>query len=102
MRLEVLDKIYQGHQGITKCRERAKQTIWWPGLRRYEDMISSCKVCATYRINKPEPLCPTNFSKRPWQFVGTDLFYSQSVDYLPVVDYVSHYVEVPRYDSIRD
>ena len=94
-RLEVLDKIHQGHQGITKCRERAKQAVWWPGLsRQIEDMVSSCRVCATHRINKPEPLCPTVFPERPWQVVGTDLFFSQSVDYLLVVDYFSRYVEV--------
>ena len=88
MRLEVLDKIHQGHQGITKCRERAKQAVWWSGLsRQIEDMVSSCRVCATHRINKPEPLCPTVFPERPWQVGGTDLFYSQSVDYLLVVDY---------------
>ena len=57
-------------------------------------MVSSCRVCATHRINKPEPLCPTVFPERPWQVVGTGLFYSQSVDYLLVVDYFSHYVEV--------
>ena len=75
-RLEVLDKIHQGHQGITKCRERAKQAVWWPGLsRQIEDMVSSCRVCATQRINKPETLCPTVFPERPWQVVRTDLFF---------------------------
>ena len=95
MRFEVLDKIYQGHQDITKCREGTKQAVWWPGLsRQIEDMISSCRVCATHGINKPEPLCLTVFPERPWQVVGTDLLYSQSVDYLLVVDYLSYFVEV--------
>ena len=28
MRLEFLDRVHEGHQGITNCRERAKQNIW--------------------------------------------------------------------------
>ena len=95
MRLEVLDKIHQGHQGITKCRERAKQTVWWPGLsRQIQDMVESCRTCARHRISKPEPLCPSPFPEGPWQVLGTDLFYSQSVDYLLVINYFSRFVEV--------
>lgn len=32
MRLQVLDKVHEGHQGIVKCREHAKNSVWWPGL----------------------------------------------------------------------
>ena len=32
LRLKMLDKLHTGHQGITKCREQAKQSIWWPSL----------------------------------------------------------------------
>ena len=77
MRREVLDKIHQGHQGITKCTERAKQAVWWPSLsRQIHDMIESCRTCAKHRINKPEPLCLSPFLEGPWQVLGTDLFYS--------------------------
>ena len=57
-------------------------------------MVEPCRTCAKHQINKPEPLCPSPFPERPWQVLETDLFYSQSVDYLLVVDYFSQFVAV--------
>ena len=34
LRVEMLEKLHQGHQGITKCRGHARQSIWWPGLSK--------------------------------------------------------------------
>ena len=34
LRLEVLHQIHAGHQGIHRCRQRASQSVWWPGLSK--------------------------------------------------------------------
>ena len=43
MQKTILGKIHEGHQGITKCRERAKQSVWWPSLsKQIEDLVEKC------------------------------------------------------------
>ena len=94
MRLEVLDKLHEEHQGISKCRERAKQTLWWPGLsKQLQDMVDNCCICLKHMVNRPEPLFTTPFPQRLWQELGADFFQCQSCDYLIVVDYYSRYFE---------
>ena len=95
MRLEILDGIHEGHQGITKCRERAKQSVWWPGMsKQIQDMMKCCRVCNEHKKNSREPLIPTPFPDRPWQTIGLDFFKLKSVDYLIVVDYYSRFIEL--------
>ena len=82
MRLEVLDKIHDAHMGINKCRERAVQAVWRPGLsKQIQDMAENCQTCLKHKVNGPEPLCPTQFPERPWKEVGIDFFQCQSLDY---------------------
>ena len=34
LRQDVLEKLHEGHQGIVKCRRRAIQSVWWPGISK--------------------------------------------------------------------
>lgn len=95
MKLEVLDRIHEGHQGIVKCRARARESVWWPGLsREIQDLVTNCKRCAKENQPAKEPLITTPLPDRPWKMIATDLFELEGRDYLLVVDYFSRFVEV--------
>ena len=68
LRLDILDKLHSGHQGISKCRERARQAVWWPGLsRQLEELVCNCPKCCRERHQHPEPLMTTELPNLPWQ-----------------------------------
>jgi len=67
LQADMLKRIHEGHQGIVKCRERARQAVWWPGLNaQLEDSVFNCLVCQKERVQRPEPLCPTPFPELPY------------------------------------
>ena len=99
LRLDILDRIHQGHQGITKCRERAKQAVWWPGVRKQiSDLITQCRVCCQNVKNHPEPLVPSELPNHPWQTIATDLFDYKQKTYILLVDLYSRYIEIALLD----
>ena len=96
LRADVLQKIHEGHQGITKCRERAHQSIWWPKIR--EDIVQIVQQFAHCQKYKPttakEPMVPTILPDRPWQMLGVDLLDFNGQQYMVVVDYYFRYIEL--------
>lgn len=97
MRLEILEAIHQGHLGVSKCRSRARVTVWWPGLSKtIEEMVNKCVTCAINRPETKEPLMTSSLPDRPWQRLGSDLFHHQGHTYVIVVDYYSRWVEIKK------
>ena len=95
MRQEILQDLHSGHQGIVKCRARARQSVWWPGLSAHiSQLVENCNTCSQHRAEHREPLLTSPVPERPWQRVGTDLFFWEKKTYLLVVDYFSRYIEI--------
>ena len=93
-------KLHTGHLGITKCQERAKQSVWWPRIGKHiEEEVQKCLVCSQFWQQNVEPLLPTNFPDYPWQKVAADLFTWKGTNYLILVDYYSRYIEISKLSS---
>ena len=97
MRPEILECIHTGHLGISKCRARARASVWWPGLpMQIENMVTNCSTCAKDRPEPTEPLMSSSFPSRPWERLAADLFELAGKVYLIVVDYYSRWFEIRR------
>lgn len=60
MRAEILDRIHDGLQGLTKCRE-ANTSLWWPGIvTQIKTKVLSCRLFQEQRRWQcKEPLIST-------------------------------------------
>ena len=101
MRLEILDCLHSGHQGINKCRARAGQSVWWPGMStQLTELVYSCHECRKQSTPRVQPLIPTELPQLPWQKVAMDLFDWKKRTYLLIVDYYSRFIEVARLEQL--
>ena len=98
---ETLAKLHHGHQGIVRCRLRAQNSVWWPGIsQRIKDVIEHSSVCVKHSTPHREPLMPIVLPDYPWQSVAMDLFVLNGVNYVVIVDYFSRYPEVIKLRSV--
>lgn len=97
LRAQMLQRIHDdGHMSLTKSRERAHASVWWPrlgpDLKRW---VESCAFCQTHRrAQHAEPMVSRGLPERPWMKVGADLCQHGSQAYLIVVDYYSRWIEI--------
>ncbi|KAA8578257.1 hypothetical protein FQN60_018737, partial [Etheostoma spectabile] len=87
LRTDILDRIHDGHQGLSKCRERAHASVWWPGISsEIYQKVKSCQVCCEMKPNqRKEPLISTPLPDRPWKRLAMDLCDHDKNTYLVVI-----------------
>ena len=88
LRGDILKKIHEGHQGVTKCLERVRASVWWPGITQdVKRLFTNCEHCQVHKpCQRREPLIPTPLPSGPWQKVAIDLCHFRRQNFLIVID----------------
>ena len=90
LRSEMLKLVHEPHLGVVKCKTRAREFMYWPGMMsQIEDIVSICDTCATHNSNRNrrEPMISSELPNRPSSKLGADLF--ELKQYLLTIDYFS-------------
>ena len=98
LRKVMLDKIHAGHMGIVKCKARASQSIFWPGINKeIENMVRECSTCEKYLPKQPrEPMLPVQRPDETWQTIAADFFHYGGHVWMVIIDYYSRWIEVEK------
>ena len=100
-----LKLIHEGHLGLGKCKLRAKDTVYWPGLNdQLEKLILNYELCLKYSHAKCKPKTTTSLRQEipvhPWSKLATDIFHFEGAAYLLSVDYTSRFPVMQKLTSM--
>ena len=103
LRAKMLNQIHTGHLGVTKTLERAKDSIFWPGMTKaITDYVLSCEICLRHRdSNTKEPLISHDVPQGPYQKLGSDIFTFEGKNYLLTSCYYSRFFEIDFLPDMR-
>ena len=65
----MLAVIHRTHHGIVKCKQRAGEALYWPGMSaQIEEKVKDCTICHDYALaQQKEPLIvPSLTSRGQW------------------------------------
>ena len=92
---QILSELHEGHMGIVRMKEIARNYVWWPGLDHdFEALTRSCASCNLTRNSPPSQCHPWQFPTAPWQRIHMDL--AGPIDnfhFLLVIDAFSKWLE---------
>ena len=101
-RKEMLDRIHESHQGIVKCKQRARDILFWPGMSsQVEYKVSKCSICNQFLRAQPnEPMVIQELPNRPWAKIGSGLSEFNGAHYLLSVDYNSKWIDIAKLSNL--
>ena len=101
MRKKTLEQLHVAHQGIVRTKQRARLTIYWPGMDNdIENITANCAQCQDHLpSNHKEPLTAKPRPERPFQETAADLCFHAGRSYLVWVDCYSDWPIIAPMDK---
>lgn len=101
LRMSILRKMHEGHLGITKMKQTARNLYYWPKIDEHiEEFIRKCFICQTYQNNNiKEPLLSHDIPDLPFSKVGIDIMDFRRKSYLVIYDYTTKWLDIKLISS---
>ena len=95
MREETLQRLHDGHQGLTATLQRARRTVYWPKLQDDVNMmLQTCEECQKHAKKKTRPPERQLSATRPMEILALDLLEHKGKHAVVTIDYFTGYVLV--------
>ena len=101
---EMIQLLHTGHLALAKCLNKAKQSMYWPGLyEELKDLVTNCMTCLKFSTQKPtsnRQYTGHEIPVHPWLKLAFNIFYFDGDSYLLIVDYTSHFAIIRKLSSM--
>ena len=93
---QALANLHDSHQGTVRTKERARLSIYWPGIDNdIDNVIRSCKICQDQLpSNSKEPIMSKPKPFWPFQEIAMDFCSYGGEQFLIVVDCFTDWPEI--------
>lgn len=98
MRKLILEKLHAPHFGITKTKQRARESVYWPNINQdIENIITHCPVCQKLsHKNQKEPMIPHDIPLEPFKKLACDVLEYKATNYLVIIDFYTKWIELVK------
>lgn len=95
-RAKVLEMLHEAHFGVVKCKQLARQVVWWPKIDHdIEEYVGDCVACQVNARNRSYHVdVPWKPATKPFERVHLDHFFFGSKIFLLIVDEYSNWLDV--------
>lgn len=101
LRRNILQKLHEGHLGISKMKQCLRNMYYWPKSDEHiENFVRKCFACQTYQNNNvKEPLLSHDVPTLAFSKIGVDIMDFKKKSYLVIYDYTTKWLDIKNLTS---